>query len=106
MPTIHVTDRAGKPHEIKAPEGERLMFVMRDEAGLPVEGLCGGCMVCGTCHVFVDADWVDRLPKPSAEEADMLDSLAHFDPKRSRLSCQIEATPAIEGLRFTLAPEE
>ena len=106
MPVIHVTDRHGSTHDVVAPEGAKLMFVLRDEAGLQVEGICGGCMVCGTCHVLIDADWVDRLPAPSGEELDMLDSLARLDPRRSRLSCQIVADASVDGLRLTLAPEE
>ena len=103
---IHVTDRAGATHAVDARDGDRLMFVLRDQAGLPVEGLCGGCMVCGTCHVHVDPAWFARLPPATAEESDMLDSLTHCDPTRSRLSCQIEARPELDGLRLTLAPEE
>ena len=106
MPTIHVIDRQGTAHRVEAREGARLMFVLRDDADLPVEGLCGGCMVCGTCHVFVDPVWVDRLPPASPEESDMLHSLSQFDPGRSRLSCQIASTAALEGLELRLAPEE
>ena len=106
MPVIHVTDRTGASHEVDAREGERLMFVLRDDADLPVEGLCGGCMVCGTCHVYIDPAWVDRLPARKPEERDMLDSLGHFRADVSRLSCLIEATPQIAGLKLTLAPEE
>lgn len=106
MPVIHVTDRAGVRHAVEAAAGERLMFVLRDQADLPVEGLCGGCMVCGTCHVYVDAAWAARLPAPQSEELDMLASLGQFVAGRSRLSCQIEASAACDGLELMLAPEE
>jgi ferredoxin, 2Fe-2S len=101
-----VTDRKGTVREVEAEDGLALMFVLRDHAGLPVEGLCGGCAACGTCHVFVDDDWVDRLPPRQPAEADMLDQLYHVDDRRSRLSCQVTATPALDGLCLTLAPEE
>lgn len=106
MPMIHVTDRQGATHRVVAREGARLMFVLRDDAALEVEGTCGGCMACGTCHVLVDPEWVDRLPPPSSAELDMLDALAHVDPARSRLACQIVADPGVDGLRLALAPEE
>jgi 2Fe-2S ferredoxin len=106
MPKLTVTDRRGARHEIEARLGERLMFVLRDDARLPVEGLCGGCSACGTCHVFVAEAWRGRLPPRGPDEEAMLDSLAHLDPPASRLACQIEVTPDLVGLEITLAPEE
>jgi 2Fe-2S ferredoxin len=106
MITLHVTTRDGAEAAHRVPPGGPLMFLLRDVAGLPVEGLCGGCASCGTCHVFVEADWAARLPPPGAIEAGMLDMLEHHDPGRSRLACQIEATEALDGLRLTLAPQE
>lgn len=106
MPRIFVTDRDGERHEVDAPVGQALMFTLRDGEGLPVEGLCGGSAACGTCHVFVDAGWVDRLPARDEGEVMMLESLAHFDKRHSRLACQIKPTPELEGLALRLAPEE
>ena len=106
MPRLAVTGRDGSLAAIEAPVGERLMFVLRDGAGLPVEGACGGCASCGTCHVYVEAGWFDRLPSIGEAERDMLAQLAFRDPARSRLSCQIVATAALDGLSLTLAPEE
>lgn len=106
MPRIIVTDRDGERHDVDAPAGQALMFTLRDGEGLPVEGLCGGSAACGTCHVFVDAAWVERLPPREEGEVMMLESLSHFDPRHSRLSCQIKPTPDLEGLALRLAPEE
>lgn len=106
MPRLIVTGRDGAVTEVEARPGERLMFILRDDAGLPVEGLCGGCASCGTCHVFVAPEWFGRLPSIANAEADMLEQLYHYDPDRSRLACQIESTAAIDGIAFTLAPEE
>lgn len=82
-----------------------LMFALRD-AGLPVEGTCGGTAGCGTCHVYVPDAWTGRLPAPEAGELDMLHALNHFDERHSRLSCQLNGTAELEGLELTLAPEE
>jgi|EndMetStandDraft_9_1072997.scaffolds.fasta_scaffold747608_2 2Fe-2S ferredoxin len=106
MPRITVTDREGVTREIDAPVGEPLMFTLRDRAGLPVEGLCGGCAVCGTCHVYVDAAWIDRLKPREEIELELLEALAQFDERASRLSCQIKPTADLEGLALRLAPEE
>ncbi|MBL8671842.1 MAG: 2Fe-2S iron-sulfur cluster binding domain-containing protein [Alphaproteobacteria bacterium] len=106
MAKLTVTDRKGVRHELDGKAGERLMFVLRDDYNLPVEGTCGGCASCGTCHVFVDEAWVDRLPKRQDDEEQMLDSLRHVDERRSRLSCQIIVDASMDGLAVTLAPEE
>ena len=106
MIKITVENRSGAvtEHEIKG-DGP-LMFALRDEAGEHVEGICGGCATCGSCHVFVAEEWRDRLPEPNDYEAAMLDMLDHYEPGVSRLSCQIETGPEIDGLKLKLAPEE
>jgi 2Fe-2S ferredoxin len=70
-----------------------------------VEAICGGLCSCATCHVFIAADWIDRLPPRRYEERAMLVGSRLFDAERSRLSCQIKVTAELEGLRLTVAPE-
>lgn len=106
MITLHVTGRDGTTRSHAVTEGGALMFALRDQAREPVEGLCGGCATCGTCHVLLAPDWAVRLGTPAAHEAAMLEMLEHRDPARSRLACQIEVTAALDGLVLTLAPEE
>jgi 2Fe-2S ferredoxin len=68
-----------------------------------LEGTCGQCMACATCHVHVTGDWYDRLPEPSEEEEEMLD-LAFFVGATSRLGCQIVMSPALDGLVVQVPP--
>ena len=103
VPHIEVIDRDGQRHEIEGKAGWKLMEVIRDR-GLPIEAACGGCCSCATCHVYVDSSWVAKLPEKSEEEADMLD-LALEVQASSRLSCQIELTDEMNGLKVTLAPD-
>lgn len=105
MVTIKVTDRGGGKHVIDAEDDLPLMFSLR-EADLPVEGTCGGTAGCGTCHVFVLEGWRDQLSEKGSSEIDMLEALENYDEIRSRLSCQIDISEALEGLEVTLAPEE
>jgi 2Fe-2S ferredoxin len=63
---------------------------------------CGGCLTCATCHVFLDAEGAARLPAASADEDAMLDMTATPREAGSRLSCQIELTAALDGLRVRL----
>jgi len=104
--TINVTDREGVAEDYEIPTGGALMFALRDELELPVEGACGGSASCGTCHVYLSTDWYARLGEPSDYEMAMLDTLVHYKDGVSRLSCQISVTATIDGLTLRLAPEE
>tara|TARA_B100000989_G_C19428382_1_gene421843 strand:+ start:473 stop:796 length:324 start_codon:yes stop_codon:yes gene_type:complete len=101
--TIKVTDREGTLHALEAPEGWRVMEVIRD-SGLPIKAECGGACACATCHVYVNENWLEKLIPASDEEEQMLDEA--FDVEdNSRLSCQILLRPELDGLEVTLAPE-
>jgi 2Fe-2S ferredoxin len=104
MVKLIVTDKDGRDVEVDARPGLSLMENIRD---LPrsVEAICGGLCSCATCHVFIAADWVERLPPRRFEERLMLAGSPLFDVARSRLSCQIKVTAELEGLRLAVAPE-
>jgi len=98
---IFVTDLEGTEHELEAVEGWRVMEIIRDY-GLPIKAECGGACACATCHVYVDEQWLDKIPEMRDEEEEMLDSA--FDVQdNSRLSCQIILNESLDGLRVTLA---
>jgi ferredoxin, 2Fe-2S len=63
---------------------------------------CGGSLTCATCHIYVDAASADKLPPPSADELSMLDMTAEPRQPTSRLSCQIVATPEMDGMEIGL----
>ncbi len=105
MPEINVTDRAGKTTAVAAKAGHSVMEIIRDAGFDELLALCGGCCSCATCHVIVAPDWSDRVGSPNADEADLLDSSDHRTAT-SRLSCQIDFTPAFDGLAVTIAPED
>ena len=101
---INVTDRHGRPHEVQGDEDLRLMEVLRDlEYG--VEAICGGMCSCATCHVYVDDDWLARLPSRDYDEEDLLDTL-ECRRHNSRLSCQVQLAAELDGIAVTIAPEE
>ena len=103
MSKIFVTDREGNIHELNAEAGLTLMEIIRD-AGLDIEAACGGCCACATCHLYIDNDWKEKLPKIEYEEESMLDQAFHVT-SQSRLGCQIEYNNNINGIKLTLAPE-
>ena len=104
MAVLHVVDRDGVEHEVEARTGLKLMENLR-ELDYGVAAICGGMCSCATCHVYVDPAWVDRLPAPMSDERELLTELGHHRDN-SRLSCQIEFTPELAGLRVTIAPDE
>ena len=99
---IFVTDMEGKEHTLEAIEGWRVMEIIR-EHGLPIKAECGGCCACATCHVYVEEDWVDKLPEMREDEEEMLDEA--FDLQdNSRLSCQLIMSEEYDGLKVRLGP--
>ena len=101
---IHLTDREGGTHDIDADSGMKLMEAIRDIDN-SVEAICGGLCSCATCHVYVDADWFGKLPAIEDDEEELLDSLENRQ-ERSRLSCQVELVPELDGITITVGPEE
>ncbi|MEM7047184.1 MAG: 2Fe-2S iron-sulfur cluster-binding protein [Pseudomonadota bacterium] len=100
--TIHVRDPDGRAHTLTGHVGVTLMATIR-EANLPILADCGGGCACATCHVYVLDDFGDRLPEPEEDEEDMLDFAVDCS-SASRLSCQIELTKDMDGLKVEMAP--
>jgi 2Fe-2S ferredoxin len=105
MPKLIVVTREGEEREIEGAAGLSVMEVIRDAGIDEILALCGGCCSCATCHVHVDPDFAAKLPKMSEDENDLLDSSADRDAT-SRLSCQIELTDALDGLKVRIAAED
>lgn len=106
MPNITYILADGSRKLIDVPNGTSLMqgAVNNGISGIVAE--CGGSAMCATCHVYVDLDWAARLPPINAVEEEMLDSVASERTDNSRLSCQLCATPELEGLVVTLPPTQ
>jgi 2Fe-2S ferredoxin len=104
MALLRVVDRDGVEHEVEAKTGLKVMETLRD-LDYGVAAICGGMCSCATCHVYVDPQWVDRLQAPMGDERELLSDLTHYQDN-SRLSCQVEMTPALDGLKVTIAPDE
>ncbi len=105
MQKLVVADRRGKESVIETKIGRSVMEAIRDTGIDELLALCGGCCSCATCHVIVDPEWAERVGPASEDERDLLESSDHFT-LTSRLSCQIEITPALDGLRVRIAEED
>ncbi len=105
MARITYIEYNGTKHEVDVPNGLTVMEGARDNSIPGIEADCGGSCACSTCHVYVDEAWVKRLPEKEDMEEDMLDFAWEPDPGRSRLTCQLTVTDALDGLVVTM-PEK
>ena len=97
MPKITYINSDAQANTIEVQNGLTVMecAVQNDIQGIDAD--CGGGMACATCHVYVDENWFDKLPKKEEGEEDMLDMA--FEPKKnSRLSCQLIVSDELDGL--------
>jgi 2Fe-2S ferredoxin len=105
MAKITFITRAGESRSIDVDSGLTLMEAAVDNGINDIVAECGGACACATCHVYVDADWIGKLPSMDGMEDAMLD--AAMDRRdSSRLSCQIEISDALDGLTVTVADND
>lgn len=105
MTKLVVVTRDGTEHEIDGDPKLSVMENIRDAGFDELLALCGGCCSCATCHVHVDPAFADAVGKMGEDENDLLDSSAHRDAT-SRLSCQLQFSAGLDGLRVTIAAED
>lgn len=99
---LQIFDQSGNLAKLEDVPATTLMMAIRN-AGLNLTGQCGGCMSCGTCHVYVEDAWMGAL-KPADESEDAMLDVVEDRRENSRLSCQIELTEDLDGLTVTIAP--
>ncbi len=105
MPRLIVVTRDGEEREIMGETGLSVMEAIRDAGIDEILALCGGCCSCATCHVHVDPEFAAKLPPMSEDENDLLDSSSDRN-ETSRLSCQLQITDALDGLKVKVAEED
>ena len=105
MPKITYNTHDDKTYTIDVQNGLTVMegAVQNDIPGIDAD--CGGGMSCATCHVYVNEEWIEKLPAKDDGEEDMLDMA--FEPKKnSRLSCQLIVSDALEGLAVKIPSKQ
>ena len=97
MAKITYIEHNGKSHTVEVQNDLTVMegAVQNDIPGIDAD--CGGACACATCHVYVEPEWFDKLPKIGNAEEDMID--VAFEPNKfSRLGCQITVSDDLDGL--------
>lgn len=97
MPKITYIEHNGKEHVVEVPSGWSIMEGAVKNLIPGIDADCGGACACATCHVHVDPQWANKLPPKQDMEETMLDFAQELQPT-SRLSCQLKASPALDGL--------
>ncbi len=103
MPRVTFVSADGVRRDFDAPTGKTVLDIAWDN-DIGIEGACEGSLACSTCHVIVDAEFIDRLEPATEEEEDMLDLAWGVQPN-SRLGCQIVITEALDGIVLNLPAE-
>jgi 2Fe-2S ferredoxin len=104
MTRICFIEPSGTLYEVDAQDGVSAMeaAVRNGVPGIPAD--CGGACACATCHVYVDATWLSKLPEAGDIESDLLE-IADDRRDNSRLSCQIVVAPELDGMVLRLSAE-
>jgi ferredoxin, 2Fe-2S len=69
--------------------------VFNDVPGIVAE--CGGAGACATCHVYIEEAFLNVVNGPTPAEQPLLE-FVEGARTTSRLSCQIQITPELEGM--------
>jgi 2Fe-2S ferredoxin len=102
MPKVTFIAHDGQSQIVEASNGSSMMRIAVTNGVRGIVAECGGAMMCGTCHVYVSAEWINRLPPPGDTENLMLDMTVAERRSNSRLSCQIAISDAIDGIVATI----
>ena len=105
MPKVTYIEFNGQEHTVEVEKGLSIMegAVQNNVPGIDAD--CGGGMACATCHVYVNEEWLDKLPEKEDGEEDMLDMA--FEPKQnSRLSCQLIVSDELDGLEVNIPSKQ
>jgi ferredoxin, 2Fe-2S len=105
MPKITFVQPNGTRTDVELVASNSLMQLAIN-AGVPgILGECGGCAQCATCHVYV-VESGEGLPPVSEEEDALLECTVSERKSGSRLSCQLQARPELDGMVLDIPPRQ
>ena len=104
MPKVTFIERSGEVRVVDADLGHSLMVAARRSGVRGIAADCGGCCICGTCHVHVEPEWQAAVgPRTDIEIATM--EFSENVQANSRLACQVKVTDALDGLVVRVVEE-
>ncbi|MFT5776626.1 2Fe-2S iron-sulfur cluster-binding protein, partial [Hyphomonas sp.] len=73
MTKIIYVDNDGTERVVEATNGESVMEAAVKNSIPGIDADCGGACACATCHVYVDASFMDKVGEQQEMEKSMLD---------------------------------
>ena len=98
MPSVTYVNSNGSRKTVSVATGKSIMAAAVENNIDGIVGQCGGNAICGTCHVYVDPSQLSLLEPARDDEAATLEIVAAERRPNSRLGCQIEVKPELDGL--------
>jgi len=105
MPKITYIDLDGAKYDCEVANG---LSVMEGAVANGVPGIlaiCGGSCACSTCHAYIDDAWSAIVGTANDIEDATLD-LANDRRAQSRLTCQVQVRPELDGLVVHVAKND
>ncbi|MCY1286817.1 Putidaredoxin [compost metagenome] len=105
MPSVTFVLPNGERREVNVLKGASAMSGAVQSGVNAILAECGGACACATCHVYVDLACEGLIPPPSDLESELLEAVAAERRPNSRLSCQIQITPGLDGKLVLHVPD-
>lgn len=86
--------------------GDRSLLQALQDADIAIGSVCGGSLLCGTCHVYVFPSGAEPMDTPRAGEIDLLELSSCYRPEYSRLACQVPLDARLRDCRIEVAPDD
>lgn len=101
MVKITFVEHDGTRTDVEAEEGLSLMKAAT-YGGVPgISADCGGNCACGTCRIYVPAEWRHAFGDPKTSETEMIE-FSQDTSDGVRLSCQTKVSSQMEGMQLNL----
>lgn len=98
MTKVTYVGNGGVTRNVDAEDGMSVMQTAVSHGVAGIIGECGGFLMCSTCHVYIDEEFLGQVGPVGEDEDEMLDATAAERRPNSRLSCQVRLTPSLDGL--------
>lgn len=100
MVSLTFIEPDGSEKNIEAQIGDSIMVAATTAGVEGIDAECGGSCMCATCHCLIVGGPASALPEPDEQESDTLEFTAESMEANSRLTCQIEVSEALDGLKL------
>ena len=88
---------------VEANEGETFFNVIQ-KYDFKEMGICGGNIICATCHIILPSDIYSKINPMQSDEEELVINAPKYE-KLSRLGCQVKIDKNFEGITVKAAIE-